>query len=294
MKLDRGALRWGVSKPLLRQIQDAATDPSTDLPSLLRLCMVLASRLRNPTLKAWVDAELNGYSRDAALPEYRVVAAPSRMMVHSMTGSATIPVPQVAILHATAADVAEHILRVRVRPSVAEIVEFSKTGGMACPWPHQAIVAVAPFITEWDAIAANVEVPPQKLAGILDVIRTRVLNFALELEDADPTLGEEPTPTAGPAAERVSQIVNQTFNFHGGHARVTAPVTQIAGLEQRLRAGLIEEGLSPEEVEQVTALVRQEQKPQGVLAKMKKLGGAIAKKATETGVAEVVKQFFGG
>ncbi|WP_411860517.1 AbiTii domain-containing protein [Klebsiella aerogenes] len=46
---------------LLREIQQAATDPSFDLPSLLRKCKILASRLGSPEFKQWVNFELNGY-----------------------------------------------------------------------------------------------------------------------------------------------------------------------------------------------------------------------------------------
>jgi hypothetical protein len=56
---------------LLREIQDAAIDGSTDLETLLRKCRVLAARLKNEQFKQWVQSELDGYSSTADVPDYR-------------------------------------------------------------------------------------------------------------------------------------------------------------------------------------------------------------------------------
>lgn len=56
---------------LLREIQAAATEADVPLPTVLRKCKVLASRLRHEPLKEWTDRELNGYPSLNALPDYR-------------------------------------------------------------------------------------------------------------------------------------------------------------------------------------------------------------------------------
>jgi hypothetical protein len=58
---------------LLRDIQDAAVDPSTDVATLLRKCKILAVRLGSEEFKQWVDYELNGYDKVEDLPEYRIL-----------------------------------------------------------------------------------------------------------------------------------------------------------------------------------------------------------------------------
>ena len=57
---------------LLRDIQQAAVDSDTDITELLRKCKILAARLGNEEFKQWVDNELNGYSTDDSLPQYRI------------------------------------------------------------------------------------------------------------------------------------------------------------------------------------------------------------------------------
>src|SRR5262245_59228575 len=56
---------------LLREIQAAVMDSTTPLPAVLRKCMILAARLGHAPFKEWVEAELNGYAKNAELPAYR-------------------------------------------------------------------------------------------------------------------------------------------------------------------------------------------------------------------------------
>jgi hypothetical protein len=58
---------------LLRDIQDAAVDQSTNVTTLLRKCKILAARLGNEEFKRWIDNELNGYESVDELPEYRII-----------------------------------------------------------------------------------------------------------------------------------------------------------------------------------------------------------------------------
>ncbi len=62
---------------LLRDIQKAAIEPSTDLPTLLRMCKLLAARLGNEEFGLWVDCELNGYPNIESMPAYRILEVQS-------------------------------------------------------------------------------------------------------------------------------------------------------------------------------------------------------------------------
>ena len=62
---------------LLQDIQAAAINPETDVTDLLRMCMILAARLKNEDLRKWVSQELNGYKPPADLPSYRIVKSGS-------------------------------------------------------------------------------------------------------------------------------------------------------------------------------------------------------------------------
>jgi hypothetical protein len=62
---------------LLREIQLAATDGSTDISTVLRKVKILAARLHNVEFIEWVNRELNGYTgvEVADLPPYRIIRA---------------------------------------------------------------------------------------------------------------------------------------------------------------------------------------------------------------------------
>ena len=47
---------------LLRKIQEATIDPQYQLADILRMCKILASRLKHSAFQEWVSHELDGYS----------------------------------------------------------------------------------------------------------------------------------------------------------------------------------------------------------------------------------------
>lgn len=58
---------------MLRQIQADLLNDEVRLPSILRKARVLAEQLDSEELSRWVRQELDGYSPDSALPDYRVI-----------------------------------------------------------------------------------------------------------------------------------------------------------------------------------------------------------------------------
>lgn len=60
---------------LLRQIQQELASSDIDVVAVLRKCKILARRLHSDQFAQWVDCELNGYPKDADVPEYRTVHA---------------------------------------------------------------------------------------------------------------------------------------------------------------------------------------------------------------------------
>ena len=57
---------------LLEDIQNAASDPSSSVSTLLRKCRILAARLGNQRLEDWIVWESDGYPEDVPVPKYRI------------------------------------------------------------------------------------------------------------------------------------------------------------------------------------------------------------------------------
>ena len=58
---------------LLREIQEATTNPNYRLADVLRLSKILAARLSHQELRNWVEKELNGYKSSDVIPQYRIL-----------------------------------------------------------------------------------------------------------------------------------------------------------------------------------------------------------------------------
>jgi hypothetical protein len=78
---------------LLREIQSAATESKVDISTVLRKSRILAARLQNPELEAWVSRELNGYTERSVLPPYRVVPVEVRGHLRNGSGLHWNPAP---------------------------------------------------------------------------------------------------------------------------------------------------------------------------------------------------------
>src|SRR5688572_11258183 len=58
---------------ILKQIQSDLISENTQLSSILRKALILASQLKSLELEDWVNSELNGYQPADKLPDYRII-----------------------------------------------------------------------------------------------------------------------------------------------------------------------------------------------------------------------------
>ena len=63
---------------LLREIQNDAVNSNVKISDLLRKCKILAVRLGSTEFQSWINKELNGYSSEDELPEYRIIEVNSK------------------------------------------------------------------------------------------------------------------------------------------------------------------------------------------------------------------------
>ncbi len=61
----------GGGMKLIDDIITSVTQTKEPISDILRRCLVLAYKLKNDTLKSWVEKELNGYDSLDDLPSYR-------------------------------------------------------------------------------------------------------------------------------------------------------------------------------------------------------------------------------
>jgi hypothetical protein len=195
---------------LLREIQAAAVDSSVPLSTLLRKCKVLAARLGNPEFKQWIDAELNGYASKDALPPYRVLNTHSKGHFSGpfQSGLRNADIPLLCVPEEWRESMGHCYL---MQPIAAlESLAANSDGDTAQePWNPDLVAYVGGKIYQgMNCMQAWKVIPINSLVAALDTVRTRVLNFVLEIEVEAPDAGEAPVNSNPVPQEKVHQIFN--------------------------------------------------------------------------------------
>jgi hypothetical protein len=240
---------------LLRQIQDSAADHAVPVTDLLRKALILARRLDYQPLGDWAERELEGYPPDAELPEYRAYrecqvvgdfAGPMN------SGRRNQPLPSGAVSEAHRRQLFGFELREGV-PTYESLLESGND--LAIPWSGNFVVHYQQDFIELMALtAARRIVGRAELSQLIEAVRTRLLNFSLEIEAENPDAGEaEPGshPIPATAVSEAFQVTvmgdNNVVNAAGRDA--TQTVSFDDGRWDQLRETLMTLGVPEEEVD---------------------------------------------
>ena len=152
-----------------------------------------------PELDKWVSQEIDGYETSAGIPSYR---GPSDAMVLAHLvgpfGAQTrnYPLPPLAFEEKIAQG---HLFKLVFLESVAELERIATVTeqGWEEWWPAGA-VAIANTLIQSGRVGirsgyliakAHKVIPPQAVVGVLDAVRTRIMNLAVGLEKLVPENG---------------------------------------------------------------------------------------------------------
>jgi hypothetical protein len=196
---------------LLREIQEATTNPDFKISDILRKCKILAARLDHKAFKDWVDQELKGYQSIDNCPEYRVFRnVESVGDFIGLFGSRIKngPIPSLCLPE----DFRENLTTLCFLQSISNIeslIDNASSTILRLPWSANLIMLIQPevyenmvCVTAWRMVGVNAVV------GIIDTIKTRILEFVLEIERIAPNAGEVKLgQNAVP-----EKVVNQIFN----------------------------------------------------------------------------------
>ena len=197
---------------LLDDIRNEAVEGNSSLTVLLRKCQILAAELQNADFKQWVSCELNGYPNVEALPKYRIIKVAS---VGNFAGSfgrtlnhAPIPFGN---LKPNEAEILSKSRFVDGVGAIESLLSKEKVDGQLSEWwPTDFIGSCAgQFYRDFNLIQAFKVIPRSAVAGILEAIRNRVLEFVLEIQREFPNGLDE-----GSGAEKKSESVQQIFNTY--------------------------------------------------------------------------------
>ena len=217
---------------LLREIQDAAIDSNTNLASLLRRCKVLAARLGNEEFKAWVESELSGYNSIEELPDYRQLTVNSKGHFSGPFGSGIkngdIPL---GCIPKDFRESLQHAYLSMPISAMEALVSNKKNGVLHEPWNPDLVAHFGRDIYQnMNCVQAWKVIPTASVVAALDAVRTRILNFSLEIEAENPKAGEAQLNSNPIPQEKVQQIFNTyvTGNVQNMATGTSGNVTQKA------------------------------------------------------------------
>jgi hypothetical protein len=164
---------------LVLELQRDVLDRTIHIPDLLRKALLVSRKLKIKDIEEWLNDELNGYET-RSVPNYRIVTGELKAF-NPYRG--WIPVNMGGELHDS---MCTHPTRDSVS-QIIDLVERTETGTVVVKFPANLNAAFMRLMgTDFEPA---LHVPVHKLVRILDVTKTKIMEFALDLE-ARGILGE--------------------------------------------------------------------------------------------------------
>lgn len=165
---------------IVLELQHEALDKSIRVSDLLRKALLVAKKLKISELESWILSELNGYSNTNkdSFPEYRWISGQIRSF--NPYNGMWLPI----MFPESEAHVHRALTRRPCIQSIAEIeslIPSAKDGQLSMPYSAETQSRLIK--------AADLPSPPvlivaeSRLHGIVDAVRTTILDWALKLEE---------------------------------------------------------------------------------------------------------------
>jgi hypothetical protein len=311
-----------------RLIDEVADQKNHSLSDVLLKAKVLASRLRSRKFRSWIDSELNGYDRDGELPKYRVLNAKIQGYFGGYFGSYMNGVPM-STSHMES-DIRDAFDIARMPNGISYIEDLvSKDSGEIGIFMDGAAVNYLRLhgVRVSDMILNRVfkAISRHSLMELLNGVRSRLLDFLLDLRDKYPELDTNDAATSSVSESEVDAVVEKRVykncnvierpemrdNFQAGQAGAMGPNAKAENMNfiqvlrdsigesslgdlatdlERLRTAMLTESKTPEQDASVAAVAQAEDaakkgNAQGVLSYLKTAGKWAGDVATKIGSA---------
>lgn len=273
---------------LLDEIRSDLVNESANLSNTLRKAKILASAIGLPEFREWVDFELGGYTDREKVPSYRRFR-PTNLGDFSgpfQSGVRNVVLP-IFNLPPEVKDFAENLI---FFDGVGALAARGRDYGQI-KWP-QEMVMLARQAIQMDGgmvlVDAHQPVPAYLISGILDQVKTKLLDFVLGLQESNVTSDDLANRTVEPEVARNLFYINiyGDRNVVASGEHVTQQVNPVnKGDLESLLTRLRDLEVNEEDLRELEEAVKSEfDAPEGRLGpKVKEwLGGMISKAASST------------
>lgn len=177
-----------MTTPAIIQLQEYATDDQHDISEVLRKALLVATKLKLSDFKEWLSKELNGYNSQTetkqSFPKYRVISGQLK---------AQNPYHGLVPFTITDSKIIEKVCTIHVRDSIFSLNELlAQTGTGETIAYHLSPDVEAILMRMQNSMAPLLPtrvVGTNQIISIINTVRTRILEWALALEE-EGILGE--------------------------------------------------------------------------------------------------------
>ena len=165
----------------LADVVDSLTRGSSRVADTLRQSKILAHEIGLPEFRSWIDHELNGYSKDEQLPLYRICKAQN---LATLVGPGGVVRNKALPTSHLPEDIRSHVESIYFRQGVGELEAMANEDGLSSVWPADVVRSLGRTLRITGGEIADVRSPVPRYAvqGVLDNVKNRLLDFALELQ----------------------------------------------------------------------------------------------------------------
>lgn len=202
-------------KSIVIELQQDALNRDVPITDLLRKAFVVARKLKITEFEEWISKELEGYSDNADIPEYREVTGEVK---------AWNPYHGWQPIYWEEAKIAAAVSKRNCGQRIAEIESLLETrtekgGSFQMPFSPENQELVCKAIGHQTQV--TLVTPHTGLVRVVDAVRNIVLNWAIKLEE-DGILGEEMTFSE---IEK-SEVGKHSYNVNNFYGEVTGAQIQ--------------------------------------------------------------------
>lgn len=211
-----------VDMKLISDIINELMDYGAPISGALLKTKVLAARINNKGLLEWVNGELNGYEEQAVLPMYRItsgIVSGNYMIGNWKYSNTAIPTS-----HLTKKE-CENLTEIIIRDSLAAVEKFISEKGLKFSISSQMQTYLEYTMRKngnpsFQILNIHLDIPASFFTNIVAVVRSKLLDFLLEVENQ---FGHQ-TEIADLKSKSalITQIMNTTINSNGDGIVITA------------------------------------------------------------------------
>ncbi|MCY4779267.1 hypothetical protein ORI89_06375 [Sphingobacterium sp. UT-1RO-CII-1] len=220
---------------------------------------VLASRIKNSYLLEWVNSELNGYSEDTNLPDYRVeygVLIGNYINNGFQISNAQIPVPNIS------KEFKDLYTKIENRDSIEAVSNLVGKDNLAFSVSNDRRLYLENELrslgySRFQILNLHIQTPVNFFSNIVSNVRSKLLEFMLQLEQEFGI--EADLSDLAKNNQIINQIMNTTINNSGDGAiinngdnnKVDATIKIHKNDKESLREKLLSENIQSEDVSEL-------------------------------------------